>query len=187
MTKYSLELKLEIVADYQAGVGGYTKLMKKYGIDRTMIKQWVHLYQDFGIEGLTPKKGKQHYPVELKLNAIELYLETELSYRQVGVHLGITNPSLIANWMRTFKERGIDGLSQQVGRPPAVSKKKRPSDKKINQAKRVLPSSGSEIDGLKQRIQALEAANEQLDIENQFLKELRRLREADKRQPDNKQ
>lgn len=58
MTKYSLELKLEIVADYQAGVGGYTKLMKKYGIDRTMIKQWVHLYQDFGIEGLTPKKGK---------------------------------------------------------------------------------------------------------------------------------
>lgn len=121
----------------------------------------------------------------MKLNAIELYLETELSYRQVGVHLGITNPSLIANWMRTFKERGIDGLSQQVGRPPAVSKKKRPSDKKINQAKRVLPSSGSEIDRLKQRIQALEAANEQLDIENQFLKELRRLREADKRQHKN--
>lgn len=87
--------------------------------------------------------------------------------------------------MRTFKERGIDGLSQQVGRPPAVSKKKRPSDKKINQAKRVLPSSGSEIDRLKQRIQALEAANEQLDIENQFLKELRRLREADKRQHKN--
>lgn len=39
---------------------------------------------------------------------------------------------------------------------------------------------------LKQRIQELEDQNKALDIENKFLKELRRLREADIKQRKNK-
>ena len=181
MSKYNLETKLQIVADYIAGEGGYKRLAKKYQVDRSNIKRWVHNYQDFGLEGLQPKPSKRHFSVETKLHAIELYLETDLSYREVGVELDINNPSLIANWFRTFKQKGIDGLSKPIGRPPTVSK-----EKKSNEVKQNNQGSTLEITELKQRIQALEEQNKTLDIENKFLKELRRLREADNRQHKNK-
>ncbi|AXY25081.1 hypothetical protein CL176_03020 [Suicoccus acidiformans] len=92
------------------------------------MKRWIHNYQDFGLEGLQVKSTRQSYPLETKLYAIELYLTTELSYREVGVQLGINNPSLIANWMRAFKEDGIGGLSRPIGRPTTMSN----SQKKIH-------------------------------------------------------
>ena len=70
MTKFDLETKLEIVADYEAGVGGYKTLAKKYHTTDSNVKRWVHNYQDFGLEGLNPKTSKRHYSVEMKLNAI---------------------------------------------------------------------------------------------------------------------
>lgn len=46
--------------------------------------------------------------------------------------------------------------------------------------------SSNRIDELKQRIKELEEKKEALDIENKFLKELRKLREAEERQHKNK-
>ncbi|MGX7350019.1 helix-turn-helix domain-containing protein, partial [Dolosicoccus paucivorans] len=89
MTKYSLETKLQIVTDYEAGKGGFRTLAKKYQIAQSIVKRWIHNYQDFGLEGLQVKSTRQSYPLETKLYAIELYLTTELSYREVGVQLGI--------------------------------------------------------------------------------------------------
>lgn len=175
MSKYTLDIKLQVVADYEAGVGGYKTLSKKYAIGSSIIKRWIHNYQDFGPEGLYLKSTKTYYPVETKLNAIELYLTTELSYREVGVKFGINNPSLIANWLRTFKKKGIDGLSKSIGRPPTVSKQEKNTPKAQN------TKTETDINALQERIKTLEATVEQLDIENKFLKELRRLREAKKR------
>ncbi|MFC0726951.1 helix-turn-helix domain-containing protein, partial [Enterococcus faecalis] len=62
---------------------------------------------------------------QFKLDAIELYLTTELSYQEVANLLKIRNPSLIANWLRTYQKFGIERLSKQKGRPPTMSKKKR--------------------------------------------------------------
>src|SRR5699024_12490109 len=81
----------------------------------------------------------------------------------------------------TFKREGIDGLSKSLGRPPTMSKQKK------YQPKQNSVSLENENDALKKIIEEQEARITQLDIENNFLKELRRLREADKRQPDNKQ
>ena len=181
MSKYNFDTKLQIVADYIAGEGGYKRLAKKYQIDVSNIKRWIHHYQDFGLEGLYRKTSKRHFPVETKLYAIELYLETDLSYREVGIKLNINNPSLIANWLRTFKLKGIDGLSKPIGRPSTMSKYNNKNDKKQNNK-----VSTNEMTRLKQRIQELEDQNKALDIENKFLKELRRLREADIKQHKNK-
>ncbi|MDT2769200.1 hypothetical protein P7G58_10185 [Globicatella sulfidifaciens] len=61
------------------------------------------------------------------------------------------------------------------------------SKQKKYQPKQNSVSLENENDVLKKIIEEQEARITQLDIENKFLKELRRLREADKRQPDNKQ
>lgn len=175
MTKYDLDFKFQIVADYEAGVGGYSYLATKYHLERSVVKRWVHNYRDFGLDGLKPKQTKQHYTTEFKLNAIQLYQESELSYRQVGVQLGINNPSLIANWRRAYKEKGIDGLSRSLGG----------SSKMPKNTSNQLDTQPEDVQELKDRIEELELQNKNLDIQNKFLKELRRLREADERQRKN--
>ena len=64
MSKYSLDTKLQIVASYEADEGGYRILAKKYNISQSIIKRWIHNYQDFGIEGLQIKGSKTHYATE---------------------------------------------------------------------------------------------------------------------------
>ncbi|MGX0269490.1 transposase, partial [Enterococcus casseliflavus] len=117
MAKYPFELKLKIVKEYLSGVGGYRYLANKYGISsKSQVSNWVNAYREYGEEGLLRKHQNQKYSVQFKLNALELYQTSEMSYREVASTLEMNNPALIANWMRNFREAGIEGLSKEKGR-----------------------------------------------------------------------
>ncbi|MFP9055454.1 transposase, partial [Enterococcus faecalis] len=85
------------------GQGGLRFLAKKYGFkDSSQISKWINAYKELGEEGLLRSRKNKNYSVQFKLDAIELYLTTELSYQEVANLLKIRNPSLIANWLRTY-------------------------------------------------------------------------------------
>lgn len=166
MTKYSFEFKLKIVHDYLSGQGGTPFLAKKYGFQNNVqIRKWINTYKEFGEEGLLRSWKNKHYSVQFKLDAIELYLTTELSYREVANYFKMNNPSLIANWLRMYRKLGIDGLSKQKGRPTTMPKKK------SNETQPLLNEPS--------QLEILEKENRMLKIENAYLKELRRLRLED--------
>ncbi|WP_270659814.1 transposase [Enterococcus thailandicus] len=80
MAKYSFEYKLEIVQEYLVGKGGMSHLAKKYGFkSNVQIRKWINTYKEFGEEGLLRSRKNKNYSVQFKLDAIELYLTTELS------------------------------------------------------------------------------------------------------------
>ena len=70
-------------------------------------------------------KSSNAYSVQFKKDAIELYLTTEISYRELALKLGMTNSTLIANWVRAFRAEGIEGLSKSKGRPPQMKNDKK--------------------------------------------------------------
>lgn len=171
MAKYSFEFKLKIVREYLDGEGGFSYLSKKHGIkSKKQVEDWINAYREFGKEGLLRKRQNQSYPVQFKMNAIELYQSTELSYREVANHLEINNPALVTNWMRIFRAEGVDGLSKRKGRPSILSKKK--------EEKKTKKETLEERD----RIKELEKQVRSLQIENAFLKELRKLRKQEAQQ-----
>ncbi|MHC5216108.1 transposase [Enterococcus sp. LJL128] len=168
MAKYSFDFKLKVVHEYLDQKRGINFLAKKYGFkSNSQIGRWINAYNEFGKEGLLRSRKNRNYSVQFKLDAIELYLTTELSYREVANCLKINNPPLIASWLRTYRKQGIDGLSKQKGRPPTMTKKKRNETQS-------LPSEQSQLE-------KLEKENRMLKIENAYLKELRRLRLEDER------
>lgn len=170
MVKYNFELKLKIVHDYLNGAGGYQYLAQKHGVkNKTQVRAWIYAYKEFGEEGLLRRRQNQHYSVQEKLNAIELYQTSEMSYREVTNQLEMNNYALIANWIRIFRSEGIEGLSRRKGRPKKMSKKKENHKKKKS-----IPSPAEQ-----ERIQALEQQVHSLQIENAFLKELRKLRQQE--------
>jgi transposase len=84
----------------------------------------------------------------------------------------MNNPSLIANWMRKFRDDGIDGLTKTKGCPSALA------EKKEQKKKRSIETTPEERD----RIKELERQVRSLQIENAFLKELRKLRKQEAQQ-----
>ncbi len=167
MAKYSFDMKMEIVKAYLNNEGGYTYLAKKYGIpDKKLVQRWVAAYKTFGEEGLMRSRKKETYTFEFKLNVVELYLSTEISYQELALSVGINNPPLITKWVNDFRNAGPDALRpKRKGRRSKVSKPKENKPTKIENV-----SNNSEY--LKQ----LEDENLKLRIENAYLKELRRLR-----------
>ena len=173
MAKYSYELKRKIVEEYLNGHAGHKILAKKYQIGVSQIERWVNNYKHFGDEGLMRSRNKREYSVEFKLEAITRYETSKYSYQQLALELGLTNPSIIANWRRQYREEGIEGLrSHKRGRP--VTKK---DDR--NQASKSLtkkaPLDVSTREALKNRIKKLEAENRKPTIQKKFWEQLRSL------------
>ena len=96
MAKYSFEFKMSMVREYLSGKGGYKTLGKKHSIDESIIRKWVANYRRYGEEGLMRSRQQQVYTFEFKHHVVELYLTSELSYRELALQVGMTNPAQIA-------------------------------------------------------------------------------------------
>ena len=173
MSKYSFEFKKQVVNAYLNGEGGYTYLANKFGIpsDNT-VKLWVDNYNAFGDEGLKRSRKKDFYSFEKKLFIVELYLSSEISYQDLALQEGITNPSMIANWVSRFRAAGPDAL-----RPRKKGRKKTLNTTNGNTQNK--PVEESSVDTSAEHVKELEEELLKLRIENAFLKELRRLRLED--------
>ena len=173
MSKYSFEFKKKVVKAYLNGEGGYACIAKSYGIPATReVEKWVHNYNAFGDDGLRRSRKNEFYSFEKKLSILELYLSSELSYQDLALQKGITNPALIAEWVKRFRVAGPDAL-----RPRKKGRKKTLNNPGKNAKSN--PGEESSFDTSAAHVKELEDELLKLRIENAFLKELRRLRLED--------
>ena len=173
MAKYSYELKRKIVEEYLDEKAGYRILAKEYQISSSLIRRWVNNYKQFGDEGLMRSRNKRSYSVEFKLETITRYETIECSYQQLALELGLTNPSIIANWRRQYREKGIEGLhSNKRGRPVTKKDDRNQTPKPSTKGE---PLDASSRETLENRIKELEAENRKLTIQKMYLEQLRSL------------
>lgn len=169
MAKYSFDFKKEVVDAYNNNEGSYINLAKKYNIPSTTpIRRWVNSYNTFGDDGLRRSRKKENYSFQKKLYVVELYLSSEISYQELALQEGITNPAMVSDWVNRYRAGGPDTLRpQKKGRKKAMDSYKEKSS--------ALPIN-STVDTSAEHIKELEDELLKLRIENAFLKELRRLR-----------
>ena len=172
MAKYSYEFKKSVVDAYLSGEGGYKYLSSVYGPHKADIQKWVSNYQAYGPAGLMRSRQQEKYSFEKKISVVEFYLSNEISYRDLAIQEGITNPSIITAWVNRFRVAGPDALRpHKKGRKKALDKPKMDTD---NQ-KYIENAADTSVKHVKE----LENELLKLRIENAFLKELRRLRLED--------
>lgn len=61
------------------------------------------------------KKGSKDYPLETKLEAIRLWEEEGLPYKEITAKLEIRDPKRVRNWMRIYRQEGRAGLKKPRG------------------------------------------------------------------------
>ena len=182
MAKYSFTFKLKVVTAYLNSEGGYSSLAKKYGVkDLSQVYHWVSAFKEFGKDGLCRKRNNARYTSEFKLAVVVSYFTSELSYRQIAFQYGLNNHPLIARWKSKFMKYGVNDFVERLkGRISTMSR--------IDEKAKITTHTKSrnhkqkkEITPEQARILELEKQLRYVQIENAYLKELRRLRLEDAR------
>lgn len=182
MAKYSLTFKLKVVTAYLNSEGGYKSLAKKYGVkSASQVLRWINVFKEFGKDGLYRKRNNTKYTSEFKLAVVKSYLTSDLSYRQIAFQYGLNNPPLIACWKSDFMKYGANAFVERPkGRIPTMSrtdeKAKITTHTKLRNQKKK-----KELTPEQARILELEKQLRYAQIENAYLKEMRRLRLEDAR------
>ena len=166
MAKYSYEFKRKVVIEYINNEGGYEYLGKKYSMPHCIIERWVANYRKFGEDGLKRSRQKKDYSFEFKLHVVELYLSSELSYKELALQVGMTNPAQITRWVLDYRAVG----------PEALKPKKKGRKRSMDKDKIIHDIENGDSEEQKKLLKQLQDENLKLRIENAFLKELRRLR-----------
>jgi transposase len=158
MAKYSLEFKLKLIQEMDETYRGVRYIGKKYGVDQSIIALWYKKYKLSGVEGLTKKHGT--YSGEFKECVLEYMKQNHLSLRETGLHFKIPDVSVIMKWRDKVEKEGRSSLyEERRGQHFKMTPKKKKTDKPLD------PNS----------IEALLEENEQLRMENAYLKKLRAL------------
>ena len=190
MAKYRTELKMKVVKEYLESNTSYKTLSDKYRIpNKSIIITWVNTYKTQGYEGLKVKRKNTKYPLEFKLNVVNLYLTGEMSYQSLANELKISNPAIITRWVNDFRKQGIEGLKpKKRGRPSKMPKSTNKSkDIKIDSSEKLTNLEDNSLTQaqLKEKIKKLEEQNYWLQLENDAIKkkiELSQMTDAEIRQ-----
>ena len=166
MAKYSFEFKLQLVKEYLAGHTGHRSIAAKYGINPSILHGWINNYQNLGEDSLARSRQRPVYAFEFKLHVVELYLTSELSYRELALKVGMTDPATIVRWVNEYRAAG----------PEALKPKKKGRKRTMDKEKIIREVEESDSEEQKELLKQLQEENLKLRIENAFLKELRRLR-----------
>jgi transposase len=111
-------------------------------------------------------RQQQVYTFEFKLHVVELYLTSELSYQEIALQVGMTDPARITRWVMDYRAAG----------PEALKPKKKGRKRTMDKDKIFREIEEGDSDGQKELLKQLQEENLRLRIENAFLKEARRLR-----------
>lgn len=155
--KYTLEFKLECVEKYKKGIRiDLPPGVKHRATFSHYLMGWVKAYEDLGVEGLMHKSRNREWTPEERLALVAKVLAGS-SMREVA-RSGHIAYGMLYQWVKRYRERGMDGLECRRGKPPKVPimpKKKA----------KLTPSEREELEFLRAR-------NEYLEAENEYLKKL---------------
>ena len=156
--KYTLEFKLDCVDKYKKHI----KIAIPLGIKSersflTHVRDWVKRYDDLGICGLEHSNQNKEWTPEQRFELVAKVLAGN-SIQTVAKNAHVEYSQLY-QWVKRYREKGMDGLELRKGRKPKV-----PTMPKKKKSK-LAPSE-------KEELELLRARNEYLEAENAYLKKL---------------
>ena len=115
-TKYSYELRKEILRQYFEEQRSITSLSKEYGISEGNISKWRDMYLCNGDKGIKPINNK--YSGKFKEDVLSYYYSHNMLLGETAAHFNIPSISTITTWVSIYEKDGVSGLyEERRGRP----------------------------------------------------------------------
>jgi len=100
--KYTSNEKAKILVEYQTGVHGFRELCRIYGISQQSLKDWIRLYETFGMEGLKTVSSATNYSRETKQAAVQEYLAHKLPVKEILKKYQIRSETQLRKWIKKY-------------------------------------------------------------------------------------
>ena len=97
--KYSKDIKLRAVKEYNDGIKSYGQLGNELGCHLTTVESWVKTYNAMGHKAFDEKPRNKSYSKKLKLAAIKDYLDGKGSLEDISNIYGIYSTTTLNNWI----------------------------------------------------------------------------------------
>jgi transposase len=82
MSKYTKQFKLQVIECYLQESAGCALVARQFGIDHSIVRQWVRRFQLRGADGL---EKYSHYSAEFKLSVLQHIWLNRLSYQEIAL------------------------------------------------------------------------------------------------------
>jgi len=97
---------------------------------------------------MSGRKGMSHYNVEIKREAVRMFLERHHTYTAIAVKLGIRKAARIETWVRMYRQEGEMSFYKPIGRPPKVVEEQRELER-LRMENALLKKFHTELRGLR--------------------------------------
>lgn len=122
MSKYTKELKLKVVQEYESHKSGSKFLSKKYDVPRTLLRSWVYGYQYHGAAYFESRH--QVYSAQFKLSVLLYMAEHHMSAIRVAAFFAIPAFTSVIQWQKLYTLSGVAALvAKPRGRPKMMKPK----------------------------------------------------------------
>lgn len=168
--KYSDELKIQIVNEYLTTYETYDSLAEKYNIAHSSsVRCWIKTADRLGIEAIKRPVRRNTYKPSLKIQVSEEYMYSDCSCMEIANKFKLNDHRLVIKWVKLYQEKGPGWFYDNYNRKKRMMKE--------NKDKSGAPpgKAKNKINIDKDEYYRLKKQNELLRIENDYLKELRRL------------
>ena len=138
--KYNYEFKLRCVYEVLDNNRSVYSVAAENNFDESNFRKWIVFYQKYGSEGLLAKRN-QIYTIDFKQNVLETIEKKSLSLREACIEFNVPSESVIFQWQKKYKARGILGLEDKPkGRPLSMNFKraKKKSNKPLTREEELL-------------------------------------------------
>ena len=118
-SKHSIEVKLQILHLLNEGEYSQSEICEKFSVSKKTIRRWKMKFDKAGVDGLIESTAWKTYSKELKINAVEDFLQKDLTVNQILEKYTISSDSILRTWVKKYtshselKDSG-KGMSQSM-------------------------------------------------------------------------
>ena len=157
--KYSLIFKLDCVEKYLNGkhISTPGKTTNQRNTFLRHVRCWAKNYEDLGIEGLKHLSHNKIWTPEERFSLVAKVLAgNSITLVAKQAHI---NDGQLYQWVKRYKEKGMDGLQLRKGRKPKMPKETKKDSTKLTKSE-------------KEELVLLREKAKYLEMENEYLKKL---------------
>ena len=108
-SKIDPALKVKLVERYLRNEIGVREAGRQAGLagnGSEVFRKWINIYQNEGPSGLLDQAHNKHYPLELKHEAVNAYLQGEGSLLEIMRRYNIRSKKSILDWIKQYNTHG---------------------------------------------------------------------------------
>ena len=120
--KYDYSFKKAVVSEViKKGLSCYA-VGSKFGLDISMVQNWVLFYKTHGAKGLKPIKNR--YSLKFKVKVVQEIKKNSLSFNKACALFKIPGKGTLIKWVKIYDEEGAEGLlKENRGRSKSMPRK----------------------------------------------------------------